>query len=651
MLSSTSSRSSSGRRRDRRERSAGGDTVASLSARLSPSTGGKRRLHSRAISLKDISGRVEGVATELVALLRDLAPLILPAPPRRYGSLPCDGEPAALAALRALLPATLASQLAAAAAVVEAEAGAADAVEEPVEGEAEAVAAEELEMAEDTLVSLATLLHDDYCKSVFMAVEQPTALLTRLFRHPRFGVCNASAAAGAAECVWLLAQSVWGEALLAAEDTELLALLLEACRAHRSNGVVLPTVIASLWALIDNDLLSSVFVEAEGPQAVLLAMQACSRHVAVLELGVGLLQQLVRLDPSFCPFLLSLGAAQGVADAMNAAASARVLQQHGSSLLAQLSLSERGKRVVVDEGGFSALLAAMEAFPRDNIVQQYAALALCALAAAGPPATAVVRELAAVRLTLTALQLHNMDARVQELCMGALRVLAWEDVELAAISEHAGIARIVHAMSEFPRRGTLQEFGCGVLCSLSFAERNREAIMESGAIACLVAALHSHPTLETLQRNACATLLNVSLLDSCKPRVVEEGGLPALMACSLRFPTQQQLQELVAGTLWNLSRSDGNKEPIVIADGVEHLLHLLSSFPKSPRIAIYACAALRNLGRLPIARKRAVAAGALELLRSVYDAAKSDGEDTLQDCACSALDVLSIPAEDSCTIQ
>jgi len=142
-----------------------------------------------------------------------------------------------------------------------------------------------------------------------------------------------------------------------------------------------------------------------------------------------------------------------------------------------------------------------------------------------------------------------------------------------------------HARSPGSARA-LMGAGGRALRNLAVDADNQAAIAQLGGIEALLAVLARHPDAVAVQEQAVGALANLAAVDDNEAAIARLGGIEALLAVLARHPDAVAVQEQAVGALRNLTVNADNKAAIAQLGGIEALPRTLQSCCKQ---SVHSC--------------------------------------------------------------
>jgi len=215
--------------------------------------------------------------------------------------------------------------------------------------------------------------------------------------------------------------------------------------------------------------------------------------------------------------------------------------------------------------------------------------------------------------------LKHTEIRIQRVCAGAIRCLAWKhDINRTAIASSGGIASLVE-LSSSPNY-EVQVQAIAALWNLGLNSAVSEMITNEGAVKVMVRMAASE-TIE-LQRLSAGVLRCLAYMyEPNRVNIALEGGIKHLVR--LLSSPNIKVQQQAAAALGNLTYRNGPNRITVVTDGgVERLIAILQS--KSGEVQLMAATTLRNLALNEENRIALGRGGAIPALLPLLDALKTD---------------------------
>jgi hypothetical protein len=198
--------------------------------------------------------------------------------------------------------------------------------------------------------------------------------------------------------------------------------------------------------------------------------------------------------------------------------------EYGCAALRVLAKSLTLQTAEIQQGAMQVIAEAMRRHPGAAGVQEEGCAALTSLAIPLSPddsqtvgVQTFLVERASISAIVTAMRQHTAVASMQEQGCRALRSLANNPHNKAAIVEADGLTAILNSMKTHGRVPAVQEFGCGALWHLMVnSSANKRQLVESGGVGLILTALRVHVENGDVVAQTCAVrilFLSVTLFD------------------------------------------------------------------------------------------------------------------------------------------
>jgi len=215
--------------------------------------------------------------------------------------------------------------------------------------------------------------------------------------------------------------------------------------------------------------------------------------------------------------------------------------------------------------------------------------------------------------------LRHPEIRIQRVCAGAIRCLAWKhDINRTEIATAGGVAALVELSSS--QNYDVQVQAVASLWNLGLNTAVSEIITNEGAVKVMVR-MAASDSLE-LQRLSAGVLRCLAYMyEPNRVNIANEGGIKHLVR--LLSSPNIKVQQQAAAALGNLTYRNGPNRITVVTDGgVERLIAILQS--KSAEVQLMAATTLRNLALNEENRIALGRGGAIPALIPLLDALKTD---------------------------
>jgi len=215
--------------------------------------------------------------------------------------------------------------------------------------------------------------------------------------------------------------------------------------------------------------------------------------------------------------------------------------------------------------------------------------------------------------------LRHPEIRIQRVCAGAIRCLAWKhDLNRTEISAAGAVAALVELSSSL--NFDVQVQAVAALWNLGLNTAVSETITKEGAVKVMVR-LAASDSVE-LQRLSAGVLRCLAYMyEPNRVNISAEGGIKHLVR--LLSSPNIKVQQQAAAALGNLTYRNGPNRITVTTDGgVERLIAILQS--KSAEVQLMAATTLRNLALNDENRIALGRAGAIPALIPLLDALKTE---------------------------
>jgi len=215
--------------------------------------------------------------------------------------------------------------------------------------------------------------------------------------------------------------------------------------------------------------------------------------------------------------------------------------------------------------------------------------------------------------------LRHAEIRIQRVCAGAIRCLAWKhDINRTEIASSGGIAALVELSSSL--NYDVQVQAVAALWNLGLNTAVSETITNEGAVKVMVRMAASESV--ELQRLSAGVLRCLAYMyEPNRVNIALEGGIKHLVR--LLSSPNIKVQQQAAAALGNLTYRNGPNRITVVTDGgVERLIAILQS--KCAEVQLMAATTLRNLALNEENRIALGRGGAIPALLPLLDALKTD---------------------------
>ena len=244
--------------------------------------------------------------------------------------------------------------------------------------------------------------------------------------------------------------------------------------------------------LVDQNKAKSVYamiIDQGGAQRILSTVQECEEPTLLMA-GMDALANLAN-DEECCQKLVDMNVMDLIIDAMQKYDWDEALMERTVHLMAVLTYSESGIRAIVDKGGISTLLVAMEAHIEEPDFLSSAMTALKNISSK-PEYRETIADLGGVDTVLTCMDanLHEKDLLV--LILGLFVRMTMSTLESEEIAEK-GMHVILKTINSRKGDADYLTHAYTLLGHLAFAESNLKIIVQYGGIGLIVDSICTHP--------------------------------------------------------------------------------------------------------------------------------------------------------------
>ncbi len=239
--------------------------------------------------------------------------------------------------------------------------------------------------------------------------------------------------------------------------------------------------------------------------------------------------------------------------------------------LGSLVLDAEHRERVVRAGGIDAIVAAMVAYPADEVLQRDACCALAHLSEGDACACTHIARAGGLKAVASAMRTfdsvlklrrwgcavlaHSLGAEEEDQPEEVAVRLAQERVE--AIMESEGVGLLLSALTDTPKDAAIQRDSCAALAALAqHNETQRNVIVSRGAVGAALAAVSRHRALADVVAEACLLLSTLMVDDpGVKREFVDAEGITEICLALSNHKSEPWVQTQALTVLWVVRRS------------------------------------------------------------------------------------------------
>ena len=326
-------------------------------------------------------------------------------------------------------------------------------------------------------------------------------------------------------------------------------------------------------------------------------------------------------SPAAKPLVFAEGGFDAVVDALQLHGNLASVTEKALTALAVLSSDDANAERVAERGEVHLLLVQQARLhARDARVQEWACRAVCSVSRAPANRTRLVGA-SAPQAVADAMRTHApTDDAVAAFGCAAMRALAHRSSEtkLVLVKAYGAAALVVLALKSHPAALPVAYHGCAAVWCLAGEADNKPALVQRGADAAVVGALRACPDSPHVAAHALAALACLANHAPAKAPLVQQLGAGELVVQAMvRFASSATAVALHgAAALWSMALLRENKRVLVEAGAPGAVLDALSLYSGDARTALklLGCLVSLTIGVAPERADEAVARGAVQVL-------------------------------------
>ena len=321
------------------------------------------------------------------------------------------------------------------------------------------------------------------------------------------------------------------------------------------------------------------------PQDIVLQMSGCR----------ALCNTSGTLEVSMC--YAELGAVDIVLDCMGLFLEDPRMQEQGLAALAILAAAAENVPELLDKGCLPQTVAAMNKYTADMEVQLRACSLLSVLASHSPDVGNAIMEANGGGAVVLAMVIHSQEPDIQEKALRALLNLVYDNDDIKTQLAHmGGIDAAIQAMQVHRDDAVIQECAASMLFNLADIPENKVLIGQCGGIDVTIRAMWVHSESVSVTEWCCKALFAVSLDPENARKILEIGGITALVNAMQAHSESALVQEMCCAVLCSLATNDdAAKEKIVAEEALDAIVLAMVLFGDDVGVQEQACLVLLQL--------------------------------------------------------
>jgi len=251
--------------------------------------------------------------------------------------------------------------------------------------------------------------------------------------------------------------------------------------------------------------------------------------------------------------------------------------QQGLRTMTYYAMASTGNlQQIFHSGGFQPVVTAMQAFPDDPMIQQYAHH-IVAHAAGNHEYCTELHSLGAPQLIIRNLNFFQNDPRVQQYGCWALGELASSPEYRDNIVQAQGISPLITAMRTFPQEPYVNRYALSALQPLAYTPDYALQIISADGVTSIVTALRHHVSDPQVSYHGITTLSELARHDGCKEQLCNCGVVPIILTTMKAYQADPVVQESGLGCLATLALgSEPNQAAIFQAGGIPVVINCVN---------------------------------------------------------------------------
>uniref|UniRef100_A0A6S8IZI7 LRRK2 ARM repeat domain-containing protein n=1 Tax=Amphora coffeiformis TaxID=265554 RepID=A0A6S8IZI7_9STRA len=247
--------------------------------------------------------------------------------------------------------------------------------------------------------------------------------------------------------------------------------------------------------------------------------------------------------------------------------------------IAVLGDDEANRGTIAKQDGIYLTLLAMESFPGDEELQQYACEALCSLATEHSQNCDTIFKQDGLKILSKAMKDHSMHEGVQGGALSLLTHMTEHTEVCEKFAQEDGIDRVLTAMRNFETI-EIHEQGCLTLCNMSIQNENKETIRNLGGIRMIVSAMRLLRDSTFVQKSGCRALDGLATNDQSKVTIAASGGISAMLNAMKNHSSVAGVQALAITALRKLATITRNRHIMKSNNGANAVEAAMRKYPK-----------------------------------------------------------------------
>jgi len=236
---------------------------------------------------------------------------------------------------------------------------------------------------------------------------------------------------------------------------------------------------------------------------------------------------------------------------------------------------------IFNTGGFQSVVQAMENFPEDAMIQQYAHH-IIANASKNPQYSAELHRLGVINPLIRNLNHFGQDPRVQQYGCWALGELAATPDYRDEIVKAGGIDALLNALKNFPRDPYVNRYALSALHPLACNPLYAPMIINQDGVRQILQAMRNHNGDAQVAFHGMTMLAELAKHDDCKAKLCEEGVIPVILGTMKAYSNDWLVQEAGLRCLAVLAAgSPANQEAIYKNGGIPPVIHAVNGAVES----------------------------------------------------------------------
>jgi len=246
--------------------------------------------------------------------------------------------------------------------------------------------------------------------------------------------------------------------------------------------------------------------------------------------------------------------------------------------------SATNMRSIFQTGGLQPIVTAMQNFPQDAMVQQYAHHIVARFGSV-PEYCDELHRLGAVAPIVRNLNYFNSDRQVQQYGCWALGTLAASPIHREETVRHGGISPLINAIANFPQDSSVNRYAISALeplaCNVNYAPQ----IIQADAVRGIISAMHYHNQDAQVAFHSISTLSELARHESCKPKLRDAGVIPVILNTMKVYVQDPMVQECGLRCLAVLVGGNaGAQSEIFQVQGIPIIVHAVSTEAESKKV-------------------------------------------------------------------